>query len=863
MKLPIDQHRAEIIAKLRGHHSLVVTAPPGAGKTTRVPAALLDDGLAADGRIIVLQPRCVAVRAAARAIAMMRNAEVGREVGYSVRFERKVSRETRLELVTEGLFVRRLLADPLLDGVSVVVLDEFHERSIDADLVLAMVREVQAEVRPDLKIVVMSATLDPGPVTSFLADCPLISAEGRRHPVDIEYAPGDDRRLADRCAGAVRQVLQKSPDGTNGNGGDVLVFLPGMAEIRRTQRQLGGLEGVDVLPLHGSLPPSTQDRAIAPGRRRKVILSTNVAETSVTIEGVRHVIDSGLARSPRFDATIGLSRLVTVQISRASAEQRAGRAGRTAPGRCIRLWSEPEHRGLSAFDKPEISRAELTTALLHIWAWGGSPERFEWFQSPPKVAVEHAIEALTRIGALDRTGLTETGRQLAALPVHPRLGRVVIAGHRVGRLNESVSLAALASERDILTRDHRPGGSTGDIDLRLEALDAADREGLDNAVVRRWGLDTSATRRVLEVRRHLDKAARKQLGPALVTPAAKASLVERCRMLMAGFPDRVAIRRHPTSNRFVLVGGHGATLGDENSAFDAPLILALSLEGARRGERAEHRIGLACPLDRSLLDIEERLETRFDRDKEAVVQVLVRHHLGLVLSEETAGERADRSEVERVLARAVLADPAGALRPGKPELRWLARLRWLGNAMPELKLPRPMAAPQSDRSDEIADDTDREGWLWTLCHGHRSFADLRRVALLPLLEGCLSHVQRKALARHAPAEVNLPNGGWARLEYSADGPPVMRAKLQKFFGLQQAPRLAAGREAVVVHLLAPNGRPAHITSDLAGFWRSGYQEVRRELRGRYPKHAWPKDPNAETAPKRPGKDRQPNKKSRR
>ncbi len=809
--LPIDPLLPDLCAALAARGRAVLLAPPGAGKTTRVPGAILDAGLS-NKRIVVLQPRRVAARAAARRIAHERGVRLGAEVGYRVRFDDRTSAETRIELLTEGLLTRRLQSDPFLEDIGCVIFDEFHERSLHADLGLALVREV-CEARPELKLVVMSATLDPGPVAEWL-DAPVLTAQGRAFPVEVEHIrQPDDRRLPDRCAAAIRATLARPAE----RPGHVLVFLPGVGEIEATADALGPLPDVDVLPLHGRLPAAAQDKALAPQTRRKVVLATNIAETSVTIDGVTTVIDSGEARVPRFDPAIGLERLERGRISRASADQRAGRAGRTAPGRCLRLWTASEHRGLQPYEAPAITRVDLTRTVLELRAWGADPQTFDWFEAPPAGSIERAEALLQRLGALDERGVTARGEALLALPVHPRLGMVVLTGKR--NLRAAAAVAALAAERDIFF-DPPEITAHSDLELRLDAMDS-----------RRT--PRGVNRRALgEVRRARDQLVR-IAEKAPLDPDALPADAPPARLLLAGFPDRVAQRRAPRSDRFKLSGGGGARLSARSAVRDAPLIVAVSLRGGRRGERAEHTIETASAVDPAWLPIESAIETRFDPQREAVVQVEQRRYLTLVLDEVPAGRSADRDAVSAALAEAAAADPRAAFGwPDDPATAGLiARLRWLAGVRPEWDVPTfPDLDPHDPPSDLIR----------TLCDGRRSFAELRRVKLAPMLDGLLSHQARGRLSSEAPPRLTLPDGTTRAVEYTPGEPPVLATRFERLFGLTETPRLAGA--PIKLHLLAPNRRPVQITDDLASFWATTYPQVRKELRGRYPKHPWPEDP---------------------
>jgi ATP-dependent helicase HrpB len=830
--LPIDPHLPSIVAAVRSAGAAVLVAPPGSGKTTRVPPALLDGGI--QGRILVLQPRRVAARLAATRIAHERGVRLGDEVGYTTRFDRRTSRRTRIELITEGLLTRRLQADPFLEGVGCVVLDEFHERSLHVDLGLALLAEVRRSARDDLAVVVMSATLDPGPVARFLDDCPVLDVPGRAFPVDVEYAPRPSTdRVEARCARAVRRLLREEPTG------HVLVFLPGVGEIARTARQLEEGElpvGVDVLPLHGRLSGQQQDRAVAPSKRRKVVLATNVAETSVTLEGVRGVVDSGLARVPRFDPAVGLSRLETVPISAASANQRAGRAGRTGPGRCLRLWTEAEGRQRRPANVPEVRRADLAAAALELLLWGVRPAEFSWFEAPPAGQLEQADRLLEELHATRGGALTSLGRRLAAMPAHPRLAAVVEAGRRLGILATASAVAALASERDPF---HRPpeGQDGSDLLPRLEAAavfaatryvpPGADRRRLEEVVRVRDQLMAVAGRAATSSEQaHDDRLAPDT--PVLV------------RALLAGFPDRVARRRGSTGRRYVLASGSGAELDEGSAAVGEELLIAVDLGSGDRQRRADHRIRSAHPLDRSCLVPKAELELRFDDEREAVVQRLVERWGELVLSEHASTEELDPAAVGRLLAQAAAERPGRALDPKKDEVQLLARLRFVAAQAPELDLPEVTA--WADLLPE-------------LCASRRSFEQLRKADLAPALFARMTWRQRQQLDRLAPERLRVPSGSSLRVDYAVQGTPVLAARIQQLFGWTETPRVAGGRVRVLLHLLAPNNRPAQVTRDLAGFWASSYAEVRKDLRGRYPKHSWPEEPATATPEDRPRRRR--------
>ncbi|MFN3202635.1 MAG: ATP-dependent helicase HrpB [Bradymonadia bacterium] len=839
--LPIDEVLPDLVAAVKRAGVAVLVAPPGAGKSTRVPGALLDAGLAGEGKVLMLQPRRVAARATARRIAESRRSPLGGEVGYAVRFDRKVGPKTRIEIVTEGLLTRRIQSDPFLEDVGVVILDEFHERSLTADLGLALLGEICSAVRDDLKVVVMSATLDPGPVSDFLTEavgqpCPVIESKGRTFPVEISHvARSSEAPLVDRATQMIRSELDALEQQSDRSVGHILTFLPGVGEIEGVRRRLLDSSlpsGVEVMPLHGRLPAAAQDAALASGPRRKIILATNIAETSITVDGVVLVIDSGVARVPRFDPAAGLSRLELQPISQASADQRAGRAGRTRAGRCVRLWTDIDHRRRAPSDLAEFERADLASTVLEILSWGSTPEAFRWFQAPDPRAIAQGEALLHRLGALDAQGLTALGRTLSALPVHPRLGRAIIAGHAVGRLDEVATVAALASERDIFIEPPPGTVAHSDLDLRLEALAdiAPPGQGFSRRACGRWGVSASAADRVVRTRDQLMAIAQRQLGRPGAFVSGQRPLV---RALMAGFPDRVALRRGPQSDRFKLAGGSGARLSSRSAVKADDLILAVGLEG---GRTAEHQITSAWAVERAWLETERTLITQFDPEREAVVQHMALRHLALTLDEVPAGSEADAAAVSQVLAEAAAADPVRAFRPDDKALNWLARLRCAATWAPSLGLPSldALHSPMDGPPDPF---------IVTQCLGRRSFADLQRIDLIQAIRDHIGYGAAQAVERLAPDRMVLPGGATARIEYSTpEAPPIFSARIQHLFGMKETPRVGGGRVAVKLHLLAPNMRPVQITSDLAGFWANTYADVRKDLRGRYPKHPWPEDP---------------------
>ena len=853
--LPIDAVLPRIIAAFddsssgdgpRRNPSVVLRAPTGAGKTTRVPPALLAAGVVGARQIVVLEPRRVAARAAARRMAEEGGWRLGGEVGFHIRFDRRAGPETRILVVTEGVLVRMLQSDPFLESVGAVVFDEFHERSLQSDLALAMTRRVQAEARPDLKIVVMSATLDPRPIADYLDDCPVVESEGRLFPVETRHLErADERRLEAIVAAGVRRALGDSD-------GDVLAFLPGVGEIRRTADLLESeatRSNLRVLQLYGDLPPEQQDIVLQRGDRCKIVLATNVAETSITIDGVSAVVDSGLVRELRFDPSHGLDRLELVRISRASADQRAGRAGRQGPGLCLRLWTEHDDRSLADTTTAEIRRLDLTAPALQLLAWGESDlEHFGWFEPPEPAALRRALNLLTDLGALDANGPTRLGRAMARLPAHPRLARLLIAGRRHDQLERTALAAALQSERDVVQRS--TGGRqvarvAGPSDLldRLEAVEHFAATGYGETAL--GPVHRGRARQVLRVSRQLTQLAKRvpRTDSQGQHPSDSDEIVLRA--LLAAYPDRVARRREPGSRRGVMVGGRGVVLAESSCVRAGDLFLCLDLDARGR----EALVRQASKIEAAWLDaeqVETVAEALFDETRERVTGRRRGYYRDLVIAEEECDPAlcpGGTEEIERILADATSERLDQALHLDDRDVAsLLTRIRSLATWRPELDLP-------SFRT------TDLEHLLPQLIAGKRSFAELRKAPLLQILRGALTFDQQRTLDRLAPEHLEVPSGRHIRLRYNPGQPPTLAVRIQEMFGLEQTPTVAGGRVPVLLHLLAPNMRPQQVTRDLASFWRNTYPQVRKELRARYSKHAWPEDPLTARAQKRPGRRR--------
>ncbi len=819
--LPIDAAIPELRAALARHRAVVLQAPPGAGKTTGVPPALLNEDWLGGAGILMLEPRRLAARAAAARMAGLRGEEVGDTVGYHIRFESRTSRRTRIKVVTEGILTRHLQTDPELKGVGLVVFDEFHERHLHADLALALCLDAQRGLREDLKILVMSATLDGEAVSRLLGGAPIVTSRGRSFPVETRYLPRDpEGQLPATVAEAVAGALAREE-------GDILAFLPGAWEIRRAQALLEQrLQGAaEVLPLYGDLPWEAQDRAVLPGAgRRRVVLATPIAETSLTLEGIRVVVDSGYARAPQFDPGTGLSRLVTHRISRASADQRAGRAGRLAPGVCYRLWSEATQRGLLPYSLPEIRAADLAPLALELAAWGvGDAGALAWLDPPPAAAFGQARALLTELGALDGAGLiTDAGRAMVRLPLHPRLAHMLFAAERLRLGALACDVAALLAERDIYAGEAR---RSADFARRLEALRAF-RDGGRRAALAQ-GAEANACARVAQ--------AAQQFRRLLSAGSGEGGDADAAGLLLAlAYPDRVGLQRAPGDNRYLLASGRGARLHEAEMRLRQPCLVAASLDaGATEG-----LIHLAAPLDPDLL--RERFAGHLRR--EDVVRWEAREQAVLARREERFGalvlDARPLRDADPGLVRAAMLE--GIRQLGLEALPWTREAREWQARVASLRAWLPDEA-WPDVADAALLAT-LEDWLAPYLDGVTRREHLARLDLMSILPARLDWDAARRLEEGAPTHLVVPSGSRLRLEYAAGEAPVLRVKLQEMFGCADTPRVAFGRVPVTLHLLSPAQRPIQVTQDLRGFWERTYAEVKKELKGRYPKHPWPDDP---------------------
>ncbi|WP_275199045.1 ATP-dependent helicase HrpB [Bradyrhizobium sp. CSA207] len=803
--LPIDAVLDDLSRTLEAHNAAVLVAPPGAGKTTRVPLALLDAPWARDKKIIVLEPRRIAARASADRMAKSLGERAGETVGYRVRFGSKISRATRIEVVTEGIFTRQILDDPELSGVAAVLFDEFHERSLDADLGLALARDAQLGLREDLRILVMSATLDGARVARLLGEAPVVESEGRAFPVETRYLGRKadvqvERQMADAIASALRA-----------DSGSVLAFLPGAAEIRRTQNFLAERvqdATIEIVPLFGALDAAVQDRAIAPAPKgtRKVVLATSIAETSLTIEGVRIVVDCGLARVPRYEPDIGLTRLETVRASRAAVDQRRGRAGRTEPGVCYRLWDEPQTASLAPYTQPEILSADLSSLVLDLAQWGVSdPAALSFLDPPPQPAWKEAKSLLTELNALDGDGrITVEGKSLRALALPPRLARMIVDSHRAGAGEAAAEIAAILTERGL-------GGDSADLEHRRDQFrrDRSPRASSARDLARRWASQVAASEKI--------KPEEGELSTGL--------------MLAYAFPDRVA--RNRGNGSFVLANGRGAAVEQTSSLSRAPYIAV----GEMTGTAASGRILLAAAIAQE--DIErhfaEHIETvdeiSFDRGAMALRARRKRSLHAITLSETTLA-LSPSEETARILADGLIAAGLDRLPWSKAARQWRDRVMFLRRA-------------EGDSWPDLSDDgliARRDDWLVPALYDKIALKDLSAGDLSDALMTLLPWEMRARLEREAPTHFEAPTGTMLAIDYEAEQGPTIAVRLQELFGLNTHPSIAAGKVPLVLELLSPAQRPVQVTRDLPGFWRGSYSAVRSDLRGRYPRHPWPEDP---------------------
>ena len=826
MTLPIEAALPELREALRGSSSAVLQAPPGAGKTTRVPLALLGERWLQGRTIVMLEPRRLAARAAAHFMARQLGERVGETVGYRVRLDTRVGPRTRIEVVTEGVLTRLLLADPALETVGFVIFDEFHERSLPGDTGLALTLQTRELLRPELRLLVMSATLDGQAVARLLGDAPVITSEGKSYPVETHWrARRPDERVEQAMASAVREVLSHE-------AGDVLAFLPGQGEIHRTAALLDAAtlpSGARLHPLFGAMSTAAQDNAIAPSAAgaRKVVLATSIAETSLTIDGVRVVVDSGLARVPRFSPASGMTRLETVRVSRASADQRRGRAGRVAPGICVRLWAQEEDAHLLPHAPPEMLEADLAPLALELAEAGvRDPAELRWLTEPPAAAYGQARELLVELGALDGDGrITVHGRRMAALATHPRLAHMLLRGVALGHGGVACRLAALLSERDLM-RAERGMPTDADLRLRLELLE--DRAALaGSGYARGMVVDRDALRRVREQARQWER----QIGvggrSSPVGESGAAGL-----LLAHAYPDRIGQRRDGSVGRYLLRNGRGAHFGEPQPLATSAYLVAAELDGHQR----DARIYLAAPVEESELlehfgeQVERSDVVEWDDEAELVRARRV-DRLGALVIREAPLREPDPDAVTRALLDVVRRRGLGALSWSRHAAQLRDRLRFL----------HALDASWPDVSDPALFGS-LDAWLGPALGGVKRWEGVQRVDLAAALLALLSWEQRARVDELAPTHCTVPTGSRIAVDYGDPESPVLAVRLQELFGLAETPRVGGGRVPLTLHLLSPAHRPVQVTRDLAGFWRTSYFDVRKDLRGRYPKHYWPDDP---------------------
>jgi ATP-dependent helicase HrpB len=809
--LPIDDALPALTAALAARDAAVLVAPPGAGKTTRVPLVLAEEPWAQGRTILVLEPRRIAARAAAERMAATLGEKVGETVGYRVRFGSKVSRRTRIEVVTEGIFTRRLIDDPALEGVAAVLFDEFHERSLDADLGLALARDAQQGLREDLKLLVMSATIDGARIARHLGDAPVVASEGRAFPVETQYVGRDPK------APIEAQVADVTLRALRTERGSILVFLPGTAEIRRTETRLKERladAATDVVPLYGALDAATQDRAISPSPpgRRKIVLATSIAETSLTIDGVRVVIDSGLARVPRYEPDVGLTRLETVRVSRAAADQRRGRAGRTEPGVCYRLWDEGQTAALEPFGRPEILTADLSSLVLDLAQWGvADPDQLAFLDAPPRPALTEAKALLRELGAIDADGrITAEGKQLRSLPLPPRLARMVVVAAAEGAGRPAAETALVVTERGL-------GGDDVDLRHRLDGLrrDRSRRAEDARGMAARWA--------------------------ELVASGASPSAPSIGSILALAYPDRIAKNRGGATGAFLLANGRGAQVDPASPLAREPFLAVAEIVGSA----AQGRIVLAAAITLAEIEtrfadrIEAREEITFDPPSASLRGRRLRRLGAIALAEGPVAVTAD-DQAARVLA-------AGVAKAGLVRLPWTKALTQWRDRVMFLRVAEGEEWPDLSDAGLAARLDD---WLVPVLAGKTSLAQLNAEEIGGALAALLPYGLRRRLDAEAPTHFEAPSGSRIPIDYEAQEGPKLAVRVQELFGLARHPTIAGGRVALVVELLSPAHRPVQVTRDLPGFWRGSYAAVRAEMRGRYPRHPWPDDPLSAPATRR-------------
>ncbi len=824
-RLPIDAVLPQLLTALSQQPNVVLQAAPGAGKTTRVPLALLEQSWLGKQKIIMLEPRRLAARNAALYMASLRGEPVGKTIGYRTRLDSKTTKTTRIEVVTEGILTRLIQQDPELSGYGLVIFDEFHERNLQGDLGLALTLEAQAALRDNLKILVMSATLDAEPIAKLLGNAPIISSEGRNYPVEIIHGKRPEPR---QLAVAVsRTILKALAD----EAGDLLVFLPGAREIQRVKQLLEEADlahNIQLCPLYGDLPRDAQEQAInpSPGEQRKVVLATSIAETSLTIEGVRVVIDAGLQRQPKFDPQSGMSRLQTTALTQASATQRSGRAGRVAAGICYRLWSKEEHKRLLAHRRAEIMETDLADLTLELARWGvNEPSELKWLDRPPAAAYAQALELLQQLGALDdKQRITPHGKAMAGLGMHPRLAHMVLMGEQLGLGSLACEIAALLGERDVIKGSYRDA----DLRQRIELLHHNPRSSQ---------LNRSAVQRVQLTARRWQQ----QLGTGEAQHPA-----HHCGLLLAfAYPDRIAQHRGGGEPRYRLSNGRGACFREHQSISDEAYLVIAELDAGQR----ESHIFLAAPV--TLAELEQHLAPQIKQqsvvgwdNRSASVQAKQQRKLGMLVIEERPLKELPQEQISQGLMEGIRQNGLRVLPWNRESETVRARLMLLHTHQAEIT--GDQAWP--DMSEQSLLDT-LETWLAPYLSDFSKLSHLKKLNLKTILLSQLSWSQQQQLEQEAPSHIAVPSGSHIKIDYQPS-PPVLAARLQELFGMLETPRIAGGKITLTIHLLSPAQRPIQVTQDLASFWANTYQEVKKDLKGRYPKHYWPEDPYQAEATRR-------------
>jgi ATP-dependent helicase HrpB len=839
--LPIFELESSIVENLREHSRLIIQAPTGSGKSTQVPQILLDHGLLGDGQVVILQPRRLAARLLAARVASERTCRLGDEVGYQIRFENITSRRTRIRFVTEGILLRQLVQDPELRGISAILFDEFHERHLYGDITLARALQLQAGSRPDLKLAVMSATLDAGLLEKYLAPCSLLTSAGRAFPVEIEYLPkpvgGDGYPIWDLAADELERLAPQTE-------GDVLIFMPGKYEIGRTISAIRASRVSDrfvVLPLHGELPPAEQDAALAHYQKRRAIVSTNVAETSLTIDGVQVVIDSGLARMARFDPRRGINTLLVEKISRASADQRTGRAGRTAPGRCLRLWTEREHLDRAAQELPEVKRLDLAEVVLTLKASGiDDIAAFRWLEPPEPQALARAEQLLADLGAISSSGITELGRRMLAFPVHPRYARMLLAAQEYRCVPAIALIAALTQGRNLMRRldtkqaredrdDVLGEESDSDFFILMRAFRYAEKSRFDGQRCSRLGINAGAAREAAQLSEQFLAIARDE-DLDLQADEPKPGAIQRC--VLAGFPDQVAVRLDAGTLRCALVHARRGVLARESTVHDTRLLVASEIREIESSDKERQvLLTMATKIEeewlRELFPESFREETRveFDSASRRVIgrRTTLFHDL-LLRSEEFSA--ANEPAAAQLLAREVVAGTCPLKHWDNAVEQWIARVNFVAAQFPEMEFPRIDAGAKLLLLEQI-------------CQGAASYKEIKERPVWPTVKLWLNSGQQKALDDLAPERIKLASGRAAKITYSDDGsPPTIAARIQDLYDTPRGLSIGPDRIPLRIQVLAPNHRPIQITTDLETFWREGYPKIKKELQRKYPKHVW-------------------------